>query len=137
MEHKAGTNKASPILKLERQEKIVEGLRLNKSVREIAHDMDISKTSVNNYWREMAKERQERLADEFDILVAVELLKYDKAEKRLEAEMKRGDTRAIEASIKVSRERRKMLGLDKAVKTEVKLDVIDINVGVPKELEDI
>lgn len=129
--------KVNPALKLERQEKIIEGMLQGKSRREIAHDLDVCKSTVHNYWQEMAQERKSDNEEMYDGYVLAELLRYNEMEKDIKEGMDPHDPRTVEIKLKVSKERKLLLALNKPVKTEVKLDILDINVGIPDDLKDI
>lgn len=105
----------------DRAREIQEMLRMRTygaSYQAIADHFGIGRVNV---WKKIKDELANIPEDEAKTLRALEALKLDQAEFRLQKGIQSGDVKAINALIRLSESRRKLLGLDMPEQHEVKI----------------
>lgn len=86
------------------------------SYRAIADKFQLS---VSEVWRRIKNELDNTPLPEATQLRALEVLKLDEYERRLQPAISDGDTKAISQAVRISERRCKMLGLDLPIRNEV------------------
>lgn len=89
------------------------------SQREIAARYNVSDATVSRVLKRQLSVYRENNMHEINELVSIEEGRLDEMYKALQPKIEKGDSRAIEAGIKISERRAKLLDLDAAQKLEL------------------
>jgi DNA-binding NarL/FixJ family response regulator len=101
--------------KAQRTERIASAFELRKtgmSLREIAQRLSVSHETIRKDINEIAKQYFEEARESHREIVAMDLLRLDEMTFGVWDKARSGDTKAIEAVLKIMERRAKMLGMD-------------------------
>lgn len=120
----AEERRAAEVERAERLKKMVLLRKVGMTLQAIADQCGVNKSTVS---RELDKAYKELYHEDANQHVQLELARLEELQRAIYPAALKGDVKAVNASVRVSESKRKLLGIDKPTKLELGLPDVDID----------